>query len=58
MGMYDEIILDQENTIIILCKHMRRLVTLLKQYKDIESEEKFLDAVEEKNGIDEEDDNG
>lgn len=57
MGMYDEIILDQENTIINMCKHIRRLITLLGQYTDMRCEEEFLEAVEKKNGIDWEGDN-
>lgn len=52
MGMYDEMILDQANTIILMCKHMRRMITLLEQYTDMESEERFLDAVIKKNGLD------
>lgn len=52
MGMYDEIILDQENTIILLCQHMRRLITLLSAYTAIDKEEKFLMDVIKKQDID------
>lgn len=51
MSMYEDILTDQENTIIKVCKHMRRLITLLSQYTDMTNEEKFLADIEEKQGI-------
>lgn len=56
-SMYREMLTDQENTIILLCKHMRRLLTLLEACYDMEQEERFLSDVEQKNGISEEGDN-
>lgn len=52
MGMYDEMLRDQENTIITLCQHMRKLITLLSAYTDMSKEEKYLDEVLRKQGID------
>lgn len=54
MGMYDEMLRDQENTIIVLCKHLRRCLTLLEAYADMDEEEKFLEGIEKKNGIESE----
>ena len=51
MSMYEELLRDQENTIILLCKHLRKCITLLEAYSDIDEEEKFLADVEEKQGI-------
>lgn len=51
MGMIEEMLTDQENTIIKMCKHMRRLITLLSQYTDMTDEEKFLASIEKKQGI-------
>ena len=47
MGMLEEMLTDQENTIIEMCKHMRRLITLLSQYTDM-TEEQFLEGVEKR----------
>lgn len=54
MGMYEDIIRDQENTIILLCKHQRQLLTLLEAYMDMDKEEQFLAEIEKKNGIESE----
>lgn len=51
MSMYEELLRDQENTIILLCKHLRKCITLLEAYSDIDKEEKFLADIEEKQGI-------
>lgn len=48
MGVIEEMLTDQENTIIEMCKHMRRLITLLSQYTDMTNEEKFLEGVEKR----------
>lgn len=52
VSMYKELLTDQENTIIELCKHMRRLITLLERYAEMDREERFLAEVENKHGID------
>lgn len=51
MGMYEDILTDQENTIILLCQHLRRCITLLEAYSDIDKEEEFLASIEERRGI-------
>ena len=51
MSMYEDILRDQENTIILLCQHMRRLLTIVEAYADMDEEEKFLVEVMEKQGI-------
>lgn len=51
MSMYEELLRDQENTIILLCQHLRKCITLLEAYSDIDKEEQFLANVEEKQGI-------
>lgn len=51
MSMYEELLRDQENTIILLCKHLRKCITLLEAYSDIDKEEQFLADIEEKQGI-------
>ena len=51
MSMYEELLRDQENTIILLCQHLRKCITLLEAYSDIDKEEKFLADIEEKQGI-------
>lgn len=56
-SMYREMLTDHENTIILLCKHMRRLLTLLEACYDMEAEERFLSDVEQKNAISEKGDN-
>lgn len=50
--MLVDIIKDQENTIILLCQHMRKLITLLSAYTDMQKEEEFLDEILRKQGID------
>lgn len=55
MGMYDEMLRDQENTIIVLCKHLRRCLTLLEAYADMDEEEKFLADTLKKRGLESED---
>lgn len=55
MSMYEEMLRDQENTIILLCKHQRQLLTLLEAYMDMDREEQFLADIEKKNGIESED---
>lgn len=55
MSMYEDMLKDQENTIILLCRHMRRLLTLLEAYADMDKEEQFLSEVMKKNGIESED---
>lgn len=52
MSMLVDIIKDQENTIILLCQHMRKLITLLSAYTDMQKEEEFLDEILRKQGID------
>lgn len=52
MSMYEDILRDQENTIILLCQHMRKLITLLSAYTDMQKEEEFLDEILRKQGID------
>lgn len=56
MGMYDEMFRDLENTIILLCQHMRKLLTLLEAYTDMDKEEEFLSEIEKKYGVESEDD--
>lgn len=56
MGMYDEMFRDMENTIILLCQHMRKLLTLLEAYTDMDEEEKFLSDIMKKHGIEGTDD--
>lgn len=51
MGMYDEMLTAQLNTIIELCQHMRKLLTLLEAYADMDAEEKFLADVEKRHDI-------
>lgn len=51
ISMYYEILTDQENTIILLCQHLRKCITLLEAYTDIDKEEQFLASIEEKQGI-------
>ena len=54
--MYDEMFRDLENTIILLCQHMRKLLTLLEAYTDMDKEEEFLSEIEKKYGVESEDD--
>lgn len=54
MSMYEEMLRDQENTIILLCQHLRKCLTLLEAYADMDEEEKFLEEIEKKNGIESE----
>ena len=51
MSMYEDILRDQENTIILLCQHMRRLLTIVEAYADMDEEEKFLAETMKKQGI-------
>ena len=53
--MYEDILRDQENTIILLCQHMRRLLTIVEAYADMDEEEKFLAETMKKQGIESED---
>ena len=55
MSMYEDILRDQENTIILLCQHMRRLLTIVEAYADMDEEEKFLAETMKKQGIESED---
>ena len=55
MSMYEDILRDQENTIILLCQHLRKCITLLEAYVDMDREEQFLAEVEKKQGIESED---
>ena len=55
MGMYEDIIRDQENTIILLCQHLRKCLTLLEAYADMDEEEKFLADTLKKQGLESED---
>ena len=52
MSMLIDVVKDQENTIILLCQHMRKLITLLSAYTDMQKEEEFLDEILRKQGID------
>ena len=52
MSMYEDILRDQENTIILLCQHMRRLLTIVAASADMDEEEKFLAETMKKQGID------
>lgn len=56
MSMYEEMLRDQENTIILLCRHLRKCLTLLEAYADMDEEEKFLDDIMKKRGIEGTDD--
>lgn len=56
MGMYDGMLQDLTNTVILLCQHMRKLLTLLEAYTDMDKEEKFLSEIEKKYGAESEDD--
>ena len=58
MGMYDEMFRDMENTIILLCQHLRKCITLLEAYADMDEEEKFLADTLKKQGLESEDLNG
>lgn len=51
MSMYEDILRDQENTIILLCQHLRKCITLLEAYADMDDEEKFLAEMMKKQGI-------
>ena len=51
MSMYEDILRDQENTIILLCQHMRKLLTIVEAYADMDEEEKFLAEMMKKQGI-------
>lgn len=51
MSMYEDILRDQENTIILLCQHLRKCITLLEAYADMDDEEKFLAETMKKQGI-------
>ena len=55
MSMYEELLRDQENTIILLCQHLRKCITLLEAYSDIDKEEKFLADTLKKQGLESED---
>ena len=55
MSMYEDILRDQENTIILLCQHLRKCITLLEAYADMDREEQFLAEIEKKQGIESED---
>lgn len=55
MSMYEDILRDQENTIILLCQHLRKCITLLEAYADMDDEEKFLAEMMKKQGIESED---
>ena len=55
MSMYEDILRDQENTIILLCQHLRKCITLLEAYTDMDDEEKFLAETMKKQGIESED---
>ena len=55
MSMYEDILRDQENTIILLCQHLRKCLTLLEAYTDIDEEEKFLADTLKKQGLESED---
>ena len=55
MSMYEEMLRDQENTIILLCQHLRKCLTLLEAYADMDEEEKFLAETMKKQGIESED---
>ena len=55
MSMYEEMLRDQENTIILLCQHLRKCITLLEAYADMDREEQFLAEIEKKQGIESED---
>lgn len=55
MSMYEELLRDQENTIILLCQHLRKCITLLEAYADMDDEEKFLAEMMKKQGIESED---
>lgn len=48
MGMYDEMITDLENMVIVLSKHLRRCTRLLAQTTDVAEEEKLLEQVEKR----------
>lgn len=53
MSMYLDMLTDQENTIIVLCEHMKSLLTLLSAYIDTEEAEKeweLLRRIEKKVG--------
>ena len=51
MSMYEDTLRDQENTIILLCQHLRKCITLLEAYADMYDEEKFLAETMKKQGI-------
>ena len=55
MSMYEDILRDQENTIILLCQHLRKCLTLLEAYADMDEEEKFLADTLKKQGLESED---
>lgn len=55
MSMYVDLIKDQENTIILLCQHLQKCITLLEAYADMDDEEKFLAETMKKQGIESED---
>ena len=55
MSMYEDMLRDQENTIILLCQHLRKCITLLEAYADMDDEEKFLAETMKKQGIESED---
>ena len=55
MSMYEDILRDQENTIILLCQHLRKCITQLEAYADMDREEQFLAEIEKKQGIESED---
>lgn len=57
MSMYEDILRDQENTIILLCQHLRKCITLLEAYADMDDEEKFLAETMKKQGIESEENN-
>lgn len=57
MSMYEDILRDQENTIILLCQYLRKCITLLEAYTDMDDEEKFLAETMKKQGIKSEENN-
>lgn len=54
--IYKDLIDDLMNTVIVMCQHMRKLLTLLEVYTDMDEEEKFLDDIMKKHGIEGTDD--